>query len=66
MRLRSLTIGYAVPAKLLQKKKINSVSIALQGSNLFTISSLENGIAPESLRGYHIQRSYGLTLNFGF
>ena len=66
MRLRSLTIGYALPAKLLQKKKINSVSIALQGSNLFTISSLENGIDPESLRGYPIQRSYGVTLNFGF
>lgn len=66
LRLRSLTIGYALPAKLLQKKKINSVSIALQGSNLFTISSLENGIDPESLRGYPIQRSYGLTLNFGF
>ena len=66
LRLRSLTIGYALPAKLLQKKKINSVSIALQGSNLFTISSLENGIDPESLRGYPIQRSYGVTLNFGF
>lgn len=66
MRLRSLTIGYALPAKLLQKKKISSVSIALQGSNLFTISSLENGIDPESLRGYPIQRSYGVTLNFGF
>ena len=26
----------------------------------------ENGIDPESLRGYPIQRSYGLTLNFGF
>ena len=48
LRLRSLTIGYALPAKLLQKKKINSVSIALQGSNLFTISSLENGIDPET------------------
>ncbi len=66
MRLRSLTIGYALPAKLLQKKKINSVSIALQGSNLFTISSLEDGIDPESLRGYPIQRSYGVTLTFGF
>ena len=66
LRLRSLTIGYALPAKLLQKKKINSVSIALQGSNLFTIYSLKNGIDPESLRGYPIQRSYGLTLNFGF
>ena len=66
IRLRSLTIGYALPAKLLQKKKINSVSIALQGSNLFTISSLEDGIDPESLRGYPIQRSYGITLNFGF
>ena len=66
LRLRSLTIGYALPAKLLKKKKINSMSISLQGSNLFTISSLEGGIDPESLRGYPIQRSYGVTLNFGF
>ena len=66
LRLRSLTVGYAFPARLLKKMKVNTFSIALQGSNLFTVSSLENGIDPESLRGYPIQRSYGVTLNFGF
>ena len=44
---------------------LSSLSIALQGSNLFTISSLKS-MDPESLRGYPIQRSYGVTLNLGF
>ena len=65
VRLKSLSVGYGLPASLLRKWKISSLSIALQGSNLFTLSSLDN-MDPESLRGYPIQRSYGVTLNFGF
>lgn len=66
VRLKNMSIGYAFQAKTLQKLKISSLSVALQGSNLFTWSNLENNIDPESLRGYPIQRSYGVTVNFGF
>ena len=67
LRLKSLSIGYAFQPALLKKIKLNSASIALQGSNLLTWSSISNlGMDPESLRGYPIQRSYGITLNLGF
>lgn len=65
LRLKTLSVGYALPKNVLKKMKMASASIALQGSNLITWSSLE-GMDPESLRGYPIQRSYGLTLNLGF
>ena len=67
LRLKSLSIGYAFQPALLKKIKLNSASIALQGSNLLTCSSISDlGMDPESLRGYPIQRSYGITLNLGF
>jgi uncharacterized protein (DUF39 family) len=49
----------------LKKIKLSSASISLQGSNLCTWSTLKD-MDPESLRGYPIQRSYGMTLNLGF
>lgn len=64
-RLKMVTIGYALQAPMLKKLKLSSASISLQGSNLFTWSSLKN-MDPESLRGYPIQRSYGATLSLGF
>lgn len=67
LRLKSLSIGYAFQPALIKKIKLNSASIALQGSNLLTWSSISDlGMDPESLRGYPIQRSYGITLNLGF
>lgn len=66
VRLKALTIGYRFPSKLLRKARISTLDIALQGGNLFTISSLDGNMDPESLRGYPLARSYGLTVNFGF
>ncbi len=65
LRLKMLNIGYMFPTSVLKKLSLSSMSIALQGSNLFTWSTLKN-MDPESLRGYPIQRSYGVTLNVGF
>ncbi len=65
LRLKALTIGYRFPSKLLKRAKISTLDIALQGGNLFTVSSLNN-MDPESLRGYPLSRTYGVTLNFGF
>lgn len=65
LRLKTLNFGYALPAKTLRHLGLASASIALQASNVFTISSLKN-MDPESLRGYPIQKSYGATLNVGF
>jgi TonB-linked SusC/RagA family outer membrane protein len=65
IRLRSLNIGYGLPAKLLKGTLVSSVNISLQGSNLFTWSTLD-GIDPESLRGYPVQRGYGASVSVGF
>lgn len=66
VRLKALTVGYRFPSKMLRKARISTLDIALQGGNLFTISSLDNSMDPESLRGYPLARTYGLTVNFGF
>lgn len=65
LRMRSLTVGYNFPARLLRKAHISTLNVAFQAGNLFTVSSLD-GIDPESLRGYPLSRSYGISLNFGF
>ena len=65
LRLKSLSLGYSVPKEVLSKAHISSLDISLTAGNLFTLSSLDN-MDPESLRGYPLSRSYGLSLNFGF
>lgn len=65
LRLKALTVGYRVPAKVLKKSGINTLDISLQGSNLHTWSSLD-GMDPEVLRGYPLTRGYGVSLSFGF
>lgn len=65
-RLKTMSIGYSLQPKTLKKLHLSSASLALQGSNLITWSSLNDlGMDPESLRGYPVQRSYGITLNLG-
>ncbi|MBQ8045994.1 MAG: SusC/RagA family TonB-linked outer membrane protein, partial [Bacteroidales bacterium] len=67
LRLKSLSLGYSFQPKVLKKMKLSSFSIALQGSNLVTWSSLSDlGMDPESLRGYPVQRSYGVSLSIGY
>ena len=66
LRLKMLNMGYQFPQKMLSKLHLSSASIALQGSNLFTVSDLVDMDPEQTTRGYPIQRSYGLTLNLGF
>lgn len=65
LRLKMLNLGYQLPASIVKQMKLSTLSIALQASNLFTLSDLKE-MDPESLRGYPVQRSYGVTLNLGF
>ena len=58
-------MGYQFPKEWIRSLALSSASIAFQTSNLFTISDLK-GMDPESLRGYPIQKSYGVTLNLSF
>lgn len=66
IRLKMLNIGYQFPQSILKNSFISTASIALQGSNLFTISDLTDMDPEQTSRGYPIQRSYGITLNLGF
>ena len=66
LRLKMLNIGYQFPRELLKKVHVASASVALQGSNLFTITDLVDMDPEQTSRGYPIQRSYGITLNIGF
>ena len=65
MRLKALTLGYRVPAKILKNTGIGTLDLSLQATNLYTWSSLD-GMDPEVLRGYPLTRGYGISLSFGF
>lgn len=66
LRLKMVNVGYSFPTKLISRAGLSSASIAFQASNLFTITNLDYDMDPESLRGYPVQKTYGVTLNLGF
>ena len=65
VRLKSVSVGYSLPSSVLSKLKLSSLSISLMGGNLYTWSKLKY-MDPESMRGYPIQRTYGINANIGF
>ena len=70
LRLKSAQLGYSFPSKWVRKAGIENLRIFAEGSNLFTISGLPDGIDPESPgvnNGYYPQQKTvmgGLTLTF--
>lgn len=68
LRLRNVEIGYSLSKNILKKMKFSSVRLYVNGTNLFTLSSLlqNYNLDPESLSGYPLLKSYnlGLTVNF--
>ncbi|MDR6370649.1 TonB-linked SusC/RagA family outer membrane protein [Chryseobacterium bernardetii] len=78
VKLRSLRIGYNLPASLTEKMKIKSANIYIMGENLFTITKF-SGVDPEIGNAdtqnvysgnagaiYPIPRRFSLGLNFSF
>lgn len=78
LKLRELTLGYTLPASLLERQKaLKSVTISLVGRNLWTIIKHTDNIDPESaynntngqgleLNGYPATRSIGFNVNVKF
>jgi hypothetical protein len=73
LRLKTLTVGYTVPARITNKWKIDRLRIFFSGENLFTISHFDvKGIDPEILNGayrggqYPQQKVYSFGLNLSF
>jgi hypothetical protein len=77
IKLRSLTLSYSLPAKMLQSSFIKGINVSLVGRNLWTVVKHVPNIDPESslnnsngqgleLSGYPAVRSMGLNLNLKF
>ncbi|NSL88551.1 TonB-dependent receptor [Chitinophaga sp. Mgbs1] len=64
IKLRSLNIGYSLPASMLKKYKVQQLRLYVAAANLLTISKLK-GLDPEvpsETRGYYPQQR---SVNFG-
>lgn len=76
LRLKQLTINYALPNVLMEQSFIKSANIYFTGQNLFEIDNILDGFDPEisrdgfngwgSGKSYAFARSYSLGLNFTF
>lgn len=70
VRLKSAQIGYTIPKDIVSKISIDGLRLYVEGSNIFTLDKLPQGIDPESPRvnnGYYPQqRTFmgGITVTF--
>ncbi|MEG0517831.1 MAG: TonB-dependent receptor [Bacteroidales bacterium] len=74
IKLRDLTVGYNLPASLLQKTFISGVRFSFQARNLWYWAANDSGLDPEVWSGYSTSPSrgthypaeftFGLNLNF--
>jgi hypothetical protein len=68
MKLRNLQIGYSLPAKIIQKAKLEKVRFYVSGQNLFTLKSKKfTGLDPENPNlAYPISTTFTFGLNVSF
>lgn len=77
IKLRSLTLSYAVPAKVFKNGFVKGINVSVVGRNLWTVMKHVPNIDPESslnngngqgleLSGYPAVRNMGLNVNFKF
>ncbi|MDR1594859.1 MAG: TonB-dependent receptor, partial [Prevotellaceae bacterium] len=73
LRLKTLNVGYTIPARITNKWKIDRLRVFFSGENLFTISHIQvEGIDPEILSGayrggqYPQQKVYSFGVNLSF
>lgn len=66
MRIKSIVLGYSLPAKLLAKSCLSDVDFSLSLNNFFTFTSYD-GMDPETPGAtYPISRSVMFGVNIGF
>lgn len=70
MRVKNVTVGYALPKAVLQRIKLNKVRLYFSAENIFEISHIKVKLDPESLgngnrpqAAYPFQRTYTFGLN---
>lgn len=66
LRLKTLTLGYTLPANVMKKLRLSSARVYFQAQNVFTITSY-SGADPEGLGyPYAMPRQYTFGIQFGF
>ncbi len=66
LRMKTLTVGYSLPASVLSKLRLANARVYFQAQNLFTITSY-SGADPEGLGyPYALPRQYTFGIQFGF
>ena len=66
LRLKTLTLGYTLPANVMKKLRLTSARVYFQAQNVFTITSY-TGADPEGLGyPYAMPRQYTFGIQFGF
>ena len=66
LRLKTLTLGYTLPANVMKKLRLSSARVYFQAQNVFTITSY-TGADPEGLGyPYAMPRQYTFGIQFGF
>ena len=65
--MKNVTLSYSFPKALLSRAGIANLRVYASGENLFTFTSLPNGIDPETLSwSYPLYRTVSLGLNLTF
>ena len=66
LRLKTLTLGYTLPASVQRSLKMNSARVYFQAQNVFTITGY-SGADPEGLGyPYALPRQFTFGIQFGF
>lgn len=65
VRLRNVELGYSIPRTVTDKLNLNGIRIYLSGTNLLTITPLED-YDPQVLTGYPLAKSYNIGVNLQF
>jgi len=66
LRMKTLTVGYSLPASVLSKLRLANARVYFQAQNLFTITGY-SGADPEGLGyPYALPRQYTFGIQFGF
>ncbi len=71
IRLKSLIVGYTVPASITQRVHVDRVRVYLSGSDLWELTAIKDGYDPEQgdasqNDGYPFFRTWSLGLNVSF
>ncbi len=71
LRVKSVTFGYSLPYKIIQKARMSSARIFVSGTNLYTFTNY-SGFDPEvgangiDLNTYPVTKTYSLGVNISF